>query len=739
MDVSAGGHDAERISDRLTEMVVEPALDRGVPTRVIAQLLGAIAGFACLRTAMDALALNDPEYGALPNPIVTVGLADGTQLLSGDAINRPLLEASDSFAARLADALRDSRASAPDIEAVVRRKASEIGDAAFWTTPDLPPGSPLAQEALERVRPWLPILAEGRVGVGPHAVALSVRVLLEREPDRPIEETAALGRIALETAVVTAKFDPSASWEPEIDRRLRFSSEMLGDGRADSALVELDPLLALRPNDPTMVAVVARAALAAGDRERAVALGVEAGRLGTVGAAKELLAVVRAGLDAPAWAGAARAASRRAPDDWRAHAVVVEADLDAGDVHDGTMTHVAAMFRIAPEETRVQTLAGRVALARHRPAEARKRFLEALESNPADAEVQERLAELDARRFRYRTAARTVDARREADPKDGLADRLTDGLVTRLVVAPVLGPAAVAALLWYATRERSSAPADWSSRTVATDMPWLAAAPLLIAVIAVVQAVLLHRATGGGIWRTVREYRGRRLLAVAAILGAGTFALVLASLTLPFAEARPLLLAAAVATAVLLAGAVFTGAALSRRLQRRGQASGPAARRVADWTGVEPTTVPARPDAPVLLGAFLTLPVALPMLMLLIAVGVSRMNGPADLDPTTSIALERPWLLPSILLEVVLVVLAGTRASRAGAPVGRALRQRPGVLALTYGVVLTAATIAAVVAPLWTGQRLVLLLVVPHVLAVLIGGPIFLLRTQARRQRRRHA
>lgn len=739
MDAFASKPDAERISKRLTELVVEPALDLGVPTRVVAQLLGAIAGFACLRAATDALTRNDLEYAVLPIPIVTIGLADGTRLLSGDAINRPLLEAPDSFAARLADMLLRTGAQTPDIEVIVRRKASEIGSAAFWAVPDLPPGAPLVHEALERVRPWLPILAEGSADAGPDAVALALSALLAREPNQQIEENAALGRIALETAVVTAKLEPAASWEPEIDRRVRASSEMLTDGRADLALVELEPLLALRPNDPTAIAVVARVALATGDRAGATALGVEVERLGMAGTATIVLGDVRAGADASAWAGAARAASRRAPDDWRAHAVVVEADLDADDVHDGTMDHVVAMFRIAPEEARVQLLAGRVALARHRPSEARTRFLEALRLDPADANVQERLADLDARRLRYGTAAQTMVRRQEADPKDPVADRLADGLVNRLVVAPVLGPAAVAALLWYTTRPRSSAPADWSSRTMATDMPWLVAAPLLVAVVAVVQAVLLHRATSGEIWRIVRGHRGSRLLAVAAILSAVTFTLDVVCLTLPFAEARPLLLAAAGATAVLLLGAVFTGAALSRRLMRRGDTSGPAALRVADWTGVGLNAASPKPDARALLAAFLLLPVLLPLLMLFIAVGVSRMNGPADLNPATSIALERPWLLPVVLLAVLFIVLAGSLAKRAGAPVGLALRQRSGVLAVTYGTLLTTATIAAVVAPLWTGQRLVLLLLIPHVLAVLIGGPIFLLRTQVRRQRRRHA
>jgi hypothetical protein len=225
---------------------------------------------------------------------------------------------------------------------------------------------------------------------------------------------------------------------------------------------------------------------------------------------------------------------------------------------------------------------------------------------------------------------------------------------------------------------------------------------------------------------------------VASVLAAATFVLDVACLTMPFATARPLLLGAISAMAALLFGAILAGGILGRRLQRRGNLSGPAVRRVAAWTGIEPAEVRTRIDPRFLLAAFLPLLVVVPALLHLIAIASSRMNGPADLDPTTSIALERPWLLPLILLAVLLVALAGRQVGRAGAPIGRALRRPLGILTLAYGGLLTAAVVAAAVAPLWTGQRLVLLLVLPQVIAVLIGGPVFLLRMQTlRRQRRR--
>lgn len=736
MQTPTSGESPQQISDAVLHSMVEPALDLGVGAREVAQLLGAFAGFACLRAATDALTTEHPDFATLANPIVSIGLSDGSTLLSGDAINRPLLEAPDSFAASLSVVLQERGAAAPDIHALVARKAGEMGSAAFWTAPGLPAAAPLAREALDRVRPSLPILAGGEPRLGPTIAALTTRSFLARFPRLPVDELATLARIVLETAIVTSKVDLTSTWEPEAERRARLASGHLDAGRPDRALLELEPLLTLGPSDPTMLAVVARAALAAGDRDRAVGLALEANRLAADDRGSSLIEQVRTAIGAADWAAAARAACRRASDDWRAHAVVIEADLEAGAVHDGTMDHVAAMFRLAPDQPRVQIVAGRVAAARHRTDEARRRFEEAARLNPGDARAPELLAELDAGRLRDSTTARVPADRRDPGAQDAAAYRIADGLVTRVLAGPVLGPIVVAFLFWHQMRPRWDAPADWPMRTIAHDLPWLLAAPLLVVLISVVQAVRMHRVTRGGIWRTVRTHRGSRLLAIMSVLAAATFALDVATLTMPFATARPLLLVAIGTAGALLFGAILVGGVLGRRLQRRGDVSGPAARRVADWTGIEPAEVRPRIDPRLLVVLFMPLLVVVPVGLHLVAIAVSRMNGPADLDPTTSIALERPWLVPLILLAVLLVAVAGRRAHRAGAPVGPALRRPSGVLALIYGGLLTAAVIAAAAAPLWTGQRLILLLAVPQVLAVLIGGPVFLVRMQAMRRRR---
>jgi tetratricopeptide (TPR) repeat protein len=499
MQTSPPSRAPEDISDELMRSRIEPALQSGVPLRIVAQFVGAVAGFTSLRAATNGLQNNDAEYASLANPIVSINLKDGSHLLSGDAINWPLFEAPDSFGALLADNLRERGAAVPDARALVARKAAEIGSAEFWTTPDLPSAAPHAREAFDRVRSWLPILAAGDPQIGPAVVALTARSLLARFPQLPVDEVAALGRIVLETAIVVSKIDPTSSWEPEPERRSRIASQHLEARRPELALAELEPLLTLSPADSTMLAVVARAALAAGDRERAIALALDSSRLDADDRASPLLDQIRASTGPTDWVAAARARSRATPSDWRAHAVVIEADLDANDVHDDTMDHVATMFRLAPEQPRVQILAGRVAAARHRPAEARTRFLEALRLNPDDHRAQDLLADLDARRFRYSTAANLIADRQAAEAPDAVAHRLADGLVTRVLAGPVLGPMAVAFLFWHQMRPRRTAPADWSSRTIAGDLPWLIVAPLLVVVISVVQGVLLHRATQGRI------------------------------------------------------------------------------------------------------------------------------------------------------------------------------------------------------------------------------------------------
>lgn len=140
---------AKLLSDSVFDLVVIPAkMRRGIPSPVIAQMLGTLAGVSSQFVALKALQDKDPAYTALATPLFTLGGKDGETYLFGDAINRPVLESPYSVWALVGGITQHMGKPVPDVEAIAASIAGRIGEPDFDRSPDLPPDAPRARDAL---------------------------------------------------------------------------------------------------------------------------------------------------------------------------------------------------------------------------------------------------------------------------------------------------------------------------------------------------------------------------------------------------------------------------------------------------------------------------------------------------------------------------------------------------------------------------------------------------------------
>lgn len=134
---------ARQLSDEVFDAVVKPLKLQGrLESAYIASILGVLAGYSCQRAALAGLAAGDPAYCDLPTPILDMGLKDGTHLLYGDAINRPLLESQYSVWALVGGILQHIGKPVFDVRALVARKTGEAGTPAFERCAGLPLDGP---------------------------------------------------------------------------------------------------------------------------------------------------------------------------------------------------------------------------------------------------------------------------------------------------------------------------------------------------------------------------------------------------------------------------------------------------------------------------------------------------------------------------------------------------------------------------------------------------------------------
>lgn len=140
---------AKRLSNTVFDLVVVPAkMQQGIPSPVIAQILGTLAGVASQFVALKALQDKDPAYAGLVTPLLTLGGKDGETYLYGDAINRPVLESPYSVWALVGGITQRMGKPVPDVEAIAALVAGRIGGPDFDRSPDLPPEAPRARDAL---------------------------------------------------------------------------------------------------------------------------------------------------------------------------------------------------------------------------------------------------------------------------------------------------------------------------------------------------------------------------------------------------------------------------------------------------------------------------------------------------------------------------------------------------------------------------------------------------------------
>jgi len=138
---------ARQMSDVVFDTFIKPMkLQRGLPSPVIAAMLGTLAGHAAQNAALHGLATNSPDYSEFT--LVTVDGANGDRYYFGDAINRPVLEWTYSIWALVGGIVQKMAVPSPDVMEVVDHVASSVGTDAFGVLRDLPEGAPTVRSLL---------------------------------------------------------------------------------------------------------------------------------------------------------------------------------------------------------------------------------------------------------------------------------------------------------------------------------------------------------------------------------------------------------------------------------------------------------------------------------------------------------------------------------------------------------------------------------------------------------------
>lgn len=222
----SGGQDdplqrARLISNEVFDSVVKPLkLQGGLPSPYITSILGVLAGVSCQRAALAGLAAGDPKYRDLPNPILDVGLKDGTRLLFGDAINLPLLESQYSVWSLVAGILEHMGRPIFDIRQMAERKVGEAGTPAFERCVDLPQDGPPIPFALG----WRQVATnlESRLPLDyiPMVFAFAFQRLAQTDSAAdPTVDVEACARTMMESAIVASKL-PRVQQEQDTESRV---------------------------------------------------------------------------------------------------------------------------------------------------------------------------------------------------------------------------------------------------------------------------------------------------------------------------------------------------------------------------------------------------------------------------------------------------------------------------------------------------------------------------------------
>ncbi|MGT2425074.1 hypothetical protein [Amnibacterium kyonggiense] len=140
---------AKRLSDVVFDLVVVPAkVQQGVPSPIIAQILGTLAGVSSQFVALSALRDGDPACTGSATPLLTLIGQDGETYLFGDAINRPVLESPHSVWELVGGVTQRMGEPVPDVRAIAAVVMERVGGPDFDRCPDLPPDAPRARDAL---------------------------------------------------------------------------------------------------------------------------------------------------------------------------------------------------------------------------------------------------------------------------------------------------------------------------------------------------------------------------------------------------------------------------------------------------------------------------------------------------------------------------------------------------------------------------------------------------------------
>lgn len=196
---------ARRMSDIVFDRLVKPMkLERGVPSPVIAAMLGALAGHACQVATLSGIADGDPSYAGLS--IMAVDGRNGDNYLVGDAINRPVLDWQFSVWSLVAGVTERMGVPTPDLDELAGYVASTIGGDAFGIPRDLPAGSPTPRLSLVMWGLGDALAKDVTPDYVPVAIALAYQRLAQTDHEvDPSVDLAAMARIMMESALAMSK------------------------------------------------------------------------------------------------------------------------------------------------------------------------------------------------------------------------------------------------------------------------------------------------------------------------------------------------------------------------------------------------------------------------------------------------------------------------------------------------------------------------------------------------------
>ena len=197
---------ARQMSDVVFDTFVKPMkLQRGLPSPVIAAMLGTLAGHAAQQAALHGLATQSPDYKDFT--LVTVDGSNGDRYYFGDAINRPVLEWTYSVWALVGGVLKKMDVPFPDITEVVGHVASTVGSESFGVLRDLPQGAPTVRSLLSL---WSAGEALSRDVPHPDYVPVTFALAYQRlaQTDNQVDpsvDQVAMARIMMESTLAASK------------------------------------------------------------------------------------------------------------------------------------------------------------------------------------------------------------------------------------------------------------------------------------------------------------------------------------------------------------------------------------------------------------------------------------------------------------------------------------------------------------------------------------------------------